>query len=93
MTSLVCCMIELQLLRGFEDEAFPNPLDVQTGVVGIERQVKVHQSLSCLFFLMQEFFPTGWALLVILLCADNGFREQSCHFIQVVAAVENSSRE
>ena len=73
MASLVCCMIELQLPRGFEDEAFPRPLDVQRRVVVMEGQVKVHLSLSCLFFLMQELFPAGWAPLEILLCVDNGF--------------------
>ena len=75
MSSLVCCMIELQLPMGFVDEVFPGPLDVRRGVVGMKREAKLHLPLSCLFFLIQAFFRIGWAPLEILLRVENGFRE------------------
>ena len=93
MASLVCCMIKLRLPMGFVGEAFLGPLDVRRGVVRMKRDVKVHLPLSCLFFLMQKLFPTGWATLGILLCVDNGFRGQSCDVIQVVATVQNLSHK
>ena len=86
-------MIKLQLPTGFENEAFLSSLDVERGVVWMKRQVKIHLSLSCLCFLIQEFFSVGWAPFEILLCIDNGFQKQGCDFIQIGAAVENPSHK